>query len=382
MRCRLRSLRPVGLMLSGGLDSGSIAVLAGQELAAKGQRLLAYSAVPMYAVGEGLSRKRAGDESPFIEATCRAVGNIDLTYIKGERLSLIEALKLGIEIYDLPFVNANHIWMLDLLAQAQRDQVGVMLDGWGGNFTVSWTGNWERYLRGKLASGQWRAYMSEVRARARLTHTSLWGQIISQVLPPVWKQQLIALRAGGRHLLKPDWTRTLREENPDRLTDLEANHFLNPGLSHFYRNGQNAQASVLAAQFGMQACQPTMDKRLIEFCLGIPQDQFIRDGQEKMLLRRAMAGRLPEEVLWTPRRGLQSADLDRRVLAGEQEIRDTLLTLQASPLVNRYLSLSQTEHALRTIREQPGSQKAFASAGKLIKSLSTGLFLQRFEDAS
>ena len=382
VRCRLRSHRPVGLMLSGGLDSGSIAVLAGQQLAAKGQNLLAYSALPLYAVSEAISRNRSGDESPFIESTCRVVGNIDLTYIKGESFSLVEAIKLGVEIYDLPFVNANHIWLLELMARAKRDQVGVMLDGWGGNFTVSWTGNRERYLRDLLAGGQWRAFGREVRSWARLNHTPVWKDIIRQVLAPVWKEQQDRLGVGRMYLLKTDWNRTLQKQYPGRVIDLEANRSLNPGLYHYYRNGQNILSSLQAAYFGMEARQPTMDKRLIEFCMGIPHDQFIRDGQEKMLIRRAMAGRLPEDVLWTTRRGLQSADIAQRVLAGEEEICETLLTLHASPIVNRYLSLSHAEQALRTIREQPGSQKALATAGQLTKILSTGLFLQRFADAS
>ena len=48
VRCRLRSYRNVGLTLSGGLDSGSIAALASKEFHEKNERLKAFSSVPIY----------------------------------------------------------------------------------------------------------------------------------------------------------------------------------------------------------------------------------------------------------------------------------------------------------------------------------------------
>ena len=379
VRCRLRTPHPVGLMLSGGLDSGSIAVLAAQELARQGQTLHAYSAIPFYEVGRETSKKRLGDESPLIEATCRAAGNINLAYIRGENLSLVAAIKLGVEICDLPFVNANINWILDLLSRAQSDHIGVMLDGWGGNFTVSWTGNRVRYLRQLLAGWQWRAYLREVRAWSRVHQTPIWRDLLEQVLPPVWSEQLLHRRIDRKYILHPGLHRRLRKEHAERVIDAEASGSLNPGLFHYYRSGQGVLSALLAAAFGIEARQPTLDRRLIEFCLGIPQDQHIREGQERLLLRRAMAGRLPEAVLWPPRRGVQSADLARRLLAGEAEIREALLTLRRSQVVNCCLDLSRAEAALHLVREQPDSVKAVRAAGMVVKSLATGFFLQRFE---
>ena len=162
VRCRLRSHRPIGLMLSGGLDSGSIGVLAARELARNGQRLFAYSSIPLYDVVQTTPKKRCGDESPYIEATCRSANNIDLTYVKAEKISPLTALKRAVDLHELPHGNANYTWILDILETAQRHNIGVILDGWGGNFTVSWTGNREKYLSGLLKGGQWRTYNREV----------------------------------------------------------------------------------------------------------------------------------------------------------------------------------------------------------------------------
>jgi asparagine synthase (glutamine-hydrolysing) len=80
VRCRLRSARPVGIALSGGLDSGSVAALAARELEKKGQPLMAFSASSIYDVSSSLPGGRF-DDSPFTKATARHVGNIHLTFI-------------------------------------------------------------------------------------------------------------------------------------------------------------------------------------------------------------------------------------------------------------------------------------------------------------
>src|SRR5262249_54971976 len=53
---------------------------------------------------------------------------------------------------------------------------------------------------------------------------------------------------------------------------------------------------------------PTADVRLLEFCFAVPTEQFLREGTPRALARRALADRLPKQVLEEPRRGLQAAD--------------------------------------------------------------------------
>ena len=53
---------------------------------------------------------------------------------------------------------------------------------------------------------------------------------------------------------------------------------------------------------------PTADVRLLEFCFAVPMEQFLRDGMLRALARRALADRLPKQVLEETRSGLQVAD--------------------------------------------------------------------------
>ena len=53
-----------------------------------------------------------------------------------------------------------------------------------------------------------------------------------------------------------------------------------------------------AAPFGVEVRLPFWDRRLVEFCLGLPPEFKIRKGHTRWILREAMAGLLPKEVQW------------------------------------------------------------------------------------
>jgi asparagine synthase (glutamine-hydrolysing) len=82
------------------------------------------------------------------------------------------------------------------------------------------------------------------------------------------------------------------------------------------------------ANFGIDIRTPAADRRVVEFCLGIPQDQFLRQGCERWLIKRAMQGRLPDAVLANKKKGVQSADWFSRLAREKGAIRAELTRLQ------------------------------------------------------
>ena len=52
----------------------------------------------------------------------------------------------------------------------------------------------------------------------------------------------------------------------------------------------------LAASAGMEARDPFLDRRLVEFCAHLPGHLLLRDGWPKAILRDVMGDRLPTEV--------------------------------------------------------------------------------------
>lgn len=383
VRCRLRSHRPVGTQLSGGFDSGSIAVLAAQELARTGQRLPAFSSAPQYDVTGVVPNGRCGDETPYIEATCQAAGNIDLTLIKAKNVSPLEGIKRVMEIQEQPECAAsNAFWIVALLEAARQQGIGTLLSGWGGNLTVSWAGDRGEYLRQLLKNGSWGAYLQEIAAWRKTNAIPLWRAIGSQVLKP---------------FIPTSWLNRYQAREHDQFTPLNMalarslasgyqREVMSPAsalgaLNLFFRNGRAGFTEAeLGAAFGLDVRQPTMDKRLIEFCLGIPQDQYTRNGKNRLLIRRAMAGRMPESVLWSKCRGLQGADIGYRVRASNAEIEAALQKLETSPLAREFLNLPRMADVLQRAKHELNPTISGQIGMILLRGLMIGLFLQRFED--
>ena len=48
---------------------------------------------------------------------------------------------------------------------------------------------------------------------------------------------------------------------------------------------------------GVEVRDPTADLDVISYCFGVPPEQYLAEGTDRSLIRRAMWGLLPETVL-------------------------------------------------------------------------------------
>jgi len=65
----------------------------------------------------------------------------------------------------------------------------------------------------------------------------------------------------------------------------------------------------VAAASSVESRHPFLDRRVVEHCMRLPDSQKIRDGWPKSILRRAMAGILPQEICWRRGKGHLSSHL-------------------------------------------------------------------------
>jgi asparagine synthetase B (glutamine-hydrolysing) len=77
------------------------------------------------------------------------------------------------------------------------------------------------------------------------------------------------------------------------LADAEAEWY----LTHPFFGRVNAMMGRLALEYGVELRSPLFDRRIVAFALARPRDERNRAGDKKRLLRRAMRGLLPDEVL-------------------------------------------------------------------------------------
>jgi asparagine synthase (glutamine-hydrolysing) len=200
---------------------------------------------------------------------------------------------------------------------AQRAGVNVVLDGVAGDVVLGHGSQMSRHIRSGQLTRAWRD-------AAGLT--KFWGPGSASI-----SYRLVQATRGA---FVPDWLRAMRQtwrnRLPPRLPDdaivdpqfaktsglidsLNAARFTDrrhrmsfpeERLWSWPRSGITVgreRYDRVAAHFGVETRDPFMDQRLQAFCLSLPMDQFQVDGWPKMILRRAMAGLLPDEVRW--RRG-------------------------------------------------------------------------------
>ena len=385
----LRSLTPVGLMLSGGLDSASLAAVAAGQLMAKGERLTAYTETPRPGFDGPVVAGRYADETPFVQAIAGMHANLDLQLIRTQGRTFLDGLELLFFHLETPFRNTtNRLWIQTIFEQARSQGIHVLLDGSQGNLTSSWrgsgllpqllrTGRWGRALRVALAGGSpWR---------------SLTGQGILPLLPkPLW---LAVEWARGRAELRgsPTW-RLWSPIHPDFAAEQRVDARAK-AVGHDFHNrasweSRTIRSEALANQdfgyytsawrsmFGVDSRSPLADVRLAEFCLALPEEQFLYRGEDRSLARRAMAGRLPAAVLTNRRRGMQAADWYEGMTEARGQMLDEVERLQSCELARRALDL---ERMRRLITDWPQSGwNEMSAIHQYYNLLGRGLVVGRF----
>src|SRR2546425_975642 len=68
-------------------------------------------------------------------------------------------------------------------------------------------------------------------------------------------------------------------------------------LSHGHLTGRIEAWETNGARYSLVYRYPLLDRRVVEFCLGIPVEQFYQQRLKRSLFRRAFAGTLPASLL-------------------------------------------------------------------------------------
>jgi asparagine synthase (glutamine-hydrolysing) len=381
VHCRLRSHRPVGATLSGGLDSTSVSVLAAQELKTRGERLLTFSAIPNFNVTQNNSQRRFGDETPYIQSTAAFVENIDPHFLRSEDIPPLAGLLLALNVHHAPtHAASNSYWIADILEHARRDGLGTLLTGQGGNGTISWQG--QPWLPPGLAKNNptyWTLKIKNGLLLPRIPSALLFRRERQIANRRRWEHSAILPSFANRIQLSQK--RFADEASRGELgfqirTDAHRMRFAvtQPGRS---RGGQ--LWAEWGAAFGLEVRDPTLDKRVMSYCISVPNQAFTGPGNlDRYLLRQAMRGVLPPDILNNQRRGLQAADLASRIQADAQNTRAALEELAAARLPREYINIPILESTFQQCLERQDSQYVYnSSVAILLRGLMVGFFLAR-----
>jgi len=389
--CRLPAAGPVACALSAGLDSPSVAALAARQLAKQGRRLTAITAVPQAGFdAAGHYPERLCDEGPLAAGVARMYPNIDHVLIPNNSAPLLAAIENDMRASGSPLGNNNVTWFNTMFAEAKNRGASAFLVGQAGNATISYDGM--PLLPSLLAGGRLIALGRELRQlhRAGSFRGKLAKQTFGPFLPPLLRQAV--LRAFGKKsasvydiggCINPRFARESGIEERQRAFDLGLAG--NTDSRHVQRlMVQRLDSGIATAgtwrQHGFYPGDPTADKRVVELCLAIPMEQYLRNGEPRSLVRRAMAGILPPELLTNRRIGLQSADWAMTLQAQMPEMRAELDRLEASALAQRYLDLPRMRMLVEKLPGANWGQNGVrVNYSGLVRSFAAGVFIRRIE---
>jgi asparagine synthase (glutamine-hydrolysing) len=299
--CRLRSRFPVGLMLSGGLDSSSICCMARELLKQNGNhRLHTFSF---------FGDTPESNESLFIRAVVRQ-GSVEPHYVRvAGRSPLADLARVLWHMDEPPFANNTYlVWALS--STAHRQGLRVLLNGYGGDQSV---GRGFGYLRELAYKWRWLKLAFELRPVARNFNKPLgrplWNYIRLYSLRPWVPKTIRHLRRAWCSqvqapdtLINPDFVRRIDLEDRIEALEQRSKPLRSERENHHQdiTSGENQNVLELldkvAGAFSLEACYPFFDPELVAFCLSLPPDQKLRGGYDRAIMRNGIADLLPPQV--------------------------------------------------------------------------------------
>lgn len=294
---RLRADVPVGVALSGGVDSSSIACTAYQVLGGEkaSHRLQTFSAC---------SHIERFDERQHIEPVVAAINAVP-HYVTPDVRELFQSLDRLAWHHDEPFGGTSIFAEWEVFRLVGGTPVRVTLDGHGADELFAgypaFVGSLLTELLIDRRLGEVRRQLAGLRGRPGQSARALAGLLFHTLLPDGALQRL--RRLSGRVPTTPGWFRPIDAERR------------RPPQAEYRRASWTvagaSRAQLLTTSLPMQlkwadrdsmahsieSRTPSLDYRLVEYVLGCPPEYKIRGGVQKALLRDAMAGIVPARTL-------------------------------------------------------------------------------------
>lgn len=392
VKSRLRTHHKVGAHLSGGLDSGSVSSFAARELKKENKQLQTFSYVPVDDFTDFTHKSRVANETTYIQSTVKFVGNINDQYLSFDDRNPYTEIDDWLDIHEMPYkFFENTFWLRGIYEEAHLQGIGVLLNGQRGNWTISW-GPVADYYAILLKKMNWIKLYKEL---------SLYSQNImvnkSRIMKVVRKKAYPTIynliqREDPFHfpmIINPGFAKktgvleNLHENGIDvSASELPSAYEVRKRQFEklYYWNTTGTYSSKLSLKYSLWERDPTNDLRVINFCRSVPEEQYVRKGLDRSLIRRATNGYLPDKVrLNLLNRGVQGADGVHRMAKNWDSFVTELQQLSINPIVGEFLDMKVINKAILKIGKEARPEYAFDFDFRiLMRSLIVSRFIKNF----
>jgi asparagine synthase (glutamine-hydrolysing) len=303
---------PVGAFLSGGLDSSAIVSFARQQ----------NKDIECFTIeAQGEKEKGIIDDLDYARSVAKYL-NVSLNVVQINSNKMANDIELMVKTLDEPIADPAALNVLYISQLARERGIKVLLSGAGGDdlFTgyrrhYAWmTEHWWTWLPFKL-----RKILS--RASSKLNQTNILSRRMSKLFSGAClegDERLINYFRWNRRndlerLYSLEFRSAIKNSNPASemlkfLKDLPANtgkldRMLTLEQQFFLPDHNLIYTDRMSMAVGVEVRVPFLDKELVEFAYNIP-DQFKQKGSEgKWILKKALEGYLPQDVIYRPKTG-------------------------------------------------------------------------------
>jgi asparagine synthase (glutamine-hydrolysing) len=295
---------PVGLFLSGGVDSSSIAASAMRD----GGRPLSSFAV-------GFDYDRGVNELPKARQVADHLG-LDHHEVRVTAPAIETILEKLVRAHDEPFADAANL-PLYLLAQSLNGTVKVVLQGDGGDelfagyrrykilrHTAAWR-LWPSGLTGlAVRRGGAAARFGRMAAAAGASDPAMRMALLLTVETLVDPPTAVMFADARHHLEEQTDPFAAYRRCAERFRRLDpVSQMLATDLSLQLPSQFLAKVDRATMAHGLEARVPLLDERVLALALRLPVDVKLKGGRTKAVLRDAMRPRLPAVILDGPKTG-------------------------------------------------------------------------------
>ncbi|QSR85439.1 asparagine synthetase B [Methylacidimicrobium sp. B4] len=356
-RAVARRLRPggrAGVLLSGGIDSSSITGLLAEQLAdGRGPEVIAavFPTIPEC------------DESAFLEEVVAHHG-LRCHRVRADLLDPLGEIEQWLYRQDGLVLGYNLFLNVALYREAAAAGVELIFDGFDGDTVVS---HGVERLAELARGGRWRTLSREARLLAAghgFSAADVWRAHVLRPALPAWARQAwFRIRQAGGEGLPSLLNRGLAQKHhlADRIFAARRLQLAVGGsVQRMHRH--RLEAAVLstifegldkeAAWWGIEPAHPFFDPEVVEWCLGLPSAQKLRDGLTRHVLREAVRGIVPEKVRLRRDKSDQSQALTL-LLHRHDQVQLQGLWKEDKPLLEPYWEWAELEKAWHRYQGSP-----------------------------
>jgi asparagine synthase (glutamine-hydrolysing) len=390
----LDGYRQPAVSLSGGYDSQAVAAFA--MAARPGTPVYGYTGVPEAGWDGVAPESRFGDERAHVEALSHMHPQLVTEWVDAAGKSFDHHLQGMFLLGSVaPRNTMNLHWIHEIHARAKARGCDVLLTGSLGNATFSFAG--DGMIADLFRRGRWIQAANEVRGsrgKRSFARAFISGAIMPNLPGPLWqgihklvhRKEINVFEAWCP--MNPEWAAEMRVA--ERALDMGYDQNYQPPRStrdwrgKVLGNAMNEGGDIHQAfdiLHGIPTRDPTAYRPLVEFCMGIPDDQYMRNGQRRWLARRMLKDQVPDMVLSERRRGLQAADWHLRIARQKDELISEIDRLAQDPAMTRRLNLASLRSALveMTDTAPPESEKRQRLQLAISRGLTTARFIRYVE---